>query len=389
MVPSGFAKWGFPVAIDAGSGDLMKALHHTDPQKAARADAKRPVKKRPAVILHRWLSLLAGLLWLFQAATGVLIVFHWEEDDATISAAHAATDPYRIGRTIAQLAPPGSGRHVSQIWTSAGFADRYDITVVDNRTGNETTIRVTGNGTPIRTTPPGARRLIDTIVLLHQSLLGGTTGRWIMGASGLLLFGNLIFGLVVAWPRRGTWGRVLRPSRKGPTVARHYGWHRAVGLVGVVPALLLVGTGALLAYDDPISDLLGIKSVTMPAHPGRPVIGFGDAVVAARHMVPGGTLAAVDLPTPDDSTYRIRLRAPGEWRRAYGNSFVFVDGITGQVRGVALARQAPPRAYAFRMLAPLHTGEAGSLIGRILVLCLGLWLGSMIVIGIRLWWLRR
>lgn len=180
--------------------------------------------KKTFVPVHRWLSLAIAALWCLQAATGMLIVFHWEIDDASIAAAHVATDPVGLEHRIALLTPAGSGRHIASVWTSAGFADRYDITVEDAAAGNNTTVRVTGDGTPVRIDGPGApRRWIDTIVVLHQSLISGQTGRWIIGASGLLLFTNIIGGLVIAWPRRGTWAKALRPSRRGPPVARHYG----------------------------------------------------------------------------------------------------------------------------------------------------------------------
>lgn len=328
-------------------------------------------------------------LWLLQAVTGMMIVFHWEEDDATIVAPHAPTDPAALERRIAALAPAGSGHKVTTIWTSAGFADRYDITVADSARGTETVVRTRGDGVPIRTTTPGTGHWIDTIVVLHQSLLSGPAGRTVMGISGLLLLTNIVGGLVIAWPRRGTWRKVLSPSRKGPPIARHYGWHRAMGLAVAAPALLLVGAGVLLSFDDSVGALIGATPVAMPAHPGTVRIGFADAVTRAEAALPGSRLTAVDLPTADDATYKVRLRARGEWRRAYGSSFVFVDAESGAVRGVFPASKAPAARAVFDALFPIHTGEAGGVAGRLLVLCTGLWLASMVVIGVRLWWLRR
>jgi len=345
--------------------------------------------KKTIIPIHRWLSLTVAALWCLQAVTGMLIVFHWEMDDATIAAPHVATDPAGLAHRIALLAPQGSGRHAVSVWTSAGSPDRYDITIED-QSGDDTVVRVAGDGTPIRTDGPNApRRLIDTIVVLHQSLIAGQTGRWLIGASGLLLFTNILGGLVIAWPRRGTWARVLRPSRRGAPAARHYGWHRAVGLIGALPALLLVGAGILLAFDDGVATLIGATPVEMPAVRGPLRVGFAQAVGTAERAMPGSRLAAVDLPRDSDATYKVRLRAPGEWRRAYGASFVFVDATDGRVRGVFSASGGPLARRGFDALFPVHTGEAGGLAGRILVLCTGLWLASMIIIGVRLWWLRR
>ncbi len=346
--------------------------------------------KRKLVTLHRRLSLAMASLWLLQAVTGMLIVFHWEIDDASIPARHAGTDLQALSRRIAALAPPGSQRRVTSIWTSAGFRDRYDITVTDDSSGGETTVRVTGDGMPIRTDRPGARRrLIDTIVILHQSLIAGRTGRWIIGASGLMLLTNIAGALVLAWPRRGTWRKVLRPRLSGAAIARHYGWHRAIGLIGALPALVLVGSGVLLAYDDGVSSLIGATPVAMSPLPGRATLPFADAVETAERTWPGSRLAAVTMPPPGDATYYIRLRMPGEWRRAYGASFVLVDATNGHLRGVFPATGAPTSRRFADSWFPVHTGEAGGLPGRVLILLTGLWLASLALIGARLWWLRR
>ncbi|MGN6270185.1 MAG: PepSY-associated TM helix domain-containing protein [Sphingomonas sp.] len=352
---------------------------------------KRPSRrfKQRLASIHRWLSLGMAALWLLQALTGAFIVFHWEIDDSSVAAAHRTTDPVALGQRIAQLAPAGSGRHVASLWTTGGFADRYDIHVVDDASGDDTVVRVTGDGTPIRTLAPGKGTLIDTIVVLHQTLLGGDRGRWFVGASGLLLVSNLAMGLVIAWPRRGTWRKSLTPSRRGSPAARHYSWHRALGLGGAAAALLFITPGALLAFDAELRPLFNAEPpvVTGPAAPST--IGFAQAVEAAERAVPGSRLTAVTMPSAADDTYAIRLQAPDDWQRAYGGSFVFVDGATGAVRKVFLAKDAPSPRKAMDVLFPIHTGEAGGLPGRLLVLCIGIWLASMIVIGVRLWWLRR
>ena len=100
-----------------------------------------------AVKLHRWLSLAMLALWLLQAVTGMICVFHWELDDATIAAAdHSfdrALDLPAIGRRLALLAPPGSGRTVTEMWTSAGGRDRWDVTVSGRPSE---TVRIDGAG---------------------------------------------------------------------------------------------------------------------------------------------------------------------------------------------------------------------------------------------------
>jgi len=41
--------------------------------------------KRKLRLLHKYLSLTVAALWLMQAVTGALLVFHWELDDWAVA----------------------------------------------------------------------------------------------------------------------------------------------------------------------------------------------------------------------------------------------------------------------------------------------------------------
>ncbi|MBX3594611.1 PepSY-associated TM helix domain-containing protein [Sphingomonas sp.] len=347
----------------------------------------RPGQRSTLLRLHRWISLCAAIFWLLQALTGVLIVFHWEVTDAQISATHRPTDYAAIERRIARSVTARGGT-VGSVWTAAGAPDRYNVNYTD-ADGTSRSIRIAGDGTILDTPQPGEERLMGFLVGFHHDLLGAW-GSWIVSISGLLLCTNLLLGLATAWPRRGTWGRALRPSRRGPLTARLYGWHRALGLLVVVPALAIAGTGTLLKFEDGVGEWIGATSVTLPANPpAGPPIGFAAATRAGLAALPGSAFTQVAWPKPDDATYRVRLRAPGELRRAYGGSYVLVDANDGRVRGVFPIAAASPANRFMSALFPIHTGEAGGLVGRLLSIAIGLWLITMIVTGVWLWAKRR
>jgi uncharacterized iron-regulated membrane protein len=172
-------------------------------------------------------------------------------------------------------------------------------------------------------------------------------------------------------------------------MARYYSWHRALGLMGAIPSLFLVTTGVLRVFEAGVSNAIGAQEISMPARPGTPILPFAQAVRIGERSLPGSSFTAVTLPSAEDATYTVRLHTPREWRRHYGYSFVYVDAVTGAVRGVFPASEASwPRAF-MDDLFPFHTGEAGGVIGRLLVTAMGLWLIAMILLGVRLWWLRR
>lgn len=348
----------------------------------------RPSLRRQMLTAHRWLSLGAALFWLLQALTGILIVFHWEIGDAALSDIHRKTDLAAIERRIDAIAPADGAKTVTTIWTTAGLPDRYTV-YFDEKGGDSGTVRIAGDGTVIDAPKPDETTLMGFLVGFHHDLLGAW-GSWIVSISGLLLCSNLVLGLIAAWPRRGTWRTALVPTRRGPAAARLYSWHRAVGLWAVVPALVIAATGTMLKFEDGVGTALGAESIAMATNPptGAPV-GFAAAAGAALGAIPGSSLTQVAWPKDGDATYRIRVRAPDEIRRAYGGSVVLVDANDGAVRGVfPIADAAPARAF-MSALFPIHTGEAGGLIGRLLSVAIGLWLVTMIVAGTLLWFKRR
>lgn len=354
----------------------------------APASPARPGLRRPVLTLHRWLSLGTAIFWLVQAITGILIVFHWEITDRSISALHRPTDLAAIEQRLDALAPSGSGDRITTIWTSAGLADRY-IVYLEDKAGASRKVRILGDGTVIDTPGENDGDVMGFLVGFHHDLLG-SWGSWIVSISGILLCSNLLLGLVAAWPKRGTWRRALTPARRGPATARLYSWHRAIGLWTVVPALVIAATGTIMKFEDGFGALIGAEPVSLPDNPptGQPV-SFAAAAVAALQAVPGSTLTQAAWPEEADATYRFRVRAPDEIRRAYGSSVVMVDANNGSIRGVyPIAKAEPARAF-MSALFPVHTGEAGGLAGRLLSIAIGLWLITMIVAGGLLWIKRR
>ncbi|MES2496492.1 MAG: PepSY-associated TM helix domain-containing protein [Pseudomonadota bacterium] len=345
---------------------------------------------RPTIVrLHRWLGLAAAVFWLLQAITGSLIVFHWELRDAAIGDVHRPTDLAAIERRLTALAPPAAGAAVGSMWTTAGLPDRYDIYYTDAN-GEDRSARILGDGTLLDREASVTGGALDTMVGLHHDLLAGPTGDWIVAISGTLLVSNLIAGLVAAWPRKGTWAIALKPSGKGNAAARLYSWHRAIGLWLVLPALLIATTGTLLKFPDGVSKLLGADTPGLPPVPARGApIGFASAVGAAMNALPGSALVSVSFPETKDATYSVLLRTPDEMRNAYGASRVLIDANDGSVRGRFPIAAAPIGTQVSAAIVPIHTGQAAGLIGRLIVLTIGLSLAAMIVTGPLLWARRR
>jgi uncharacterized iron-regulated membrane protein len=350
--------------------------------------------RKPLLRAHRWVSLAFLAFWLVQAVTGMLLVFHWEMDDATVSGARRPVDLAAIERRAAQLAPAGSGVAVSSIWSTAGAPDRFDVSLEGEAPGLSRSVRIDGQGNVLRSRSDDERigngGIFTTLVLIHQKLLLGDTGSWIVGLSGMLLLSNILLGLTLAWPRRGMWKQSLSPVARGGAAARRYGRHRAIGLWAAIPAALLVSCGIMLVFEGGVSRLLRATPVEAPEIAGPTRIGLAQAAATALGRYPGSTLSGVaSFPDEESAVYRIRVLQPGELRRAFGTTNIFVSAVDGRIVAEFDALTASPARRFVDSLFALHTGEAGGMLGRLAVLAIGAWLLTMITLGAALWLARR
>src|SRR3546814_17466923 len=85
------------------------------------------------------------------------------------------------------------------------------------------------------------------------------------------------------------------------------------------------------------------------------------------------------------SYYAVQLRQPGEAGRAYGTTLVSVAAADGRIVDTVDPFAMSVGERAINLLYPIHTGEIGGAAGRIVVLSIGVWLETMIVLGFRLW----
>lgn len=363
-----------------------------------RPDGGAGLKLRAGLVAaHRRLSLAAVVFWLVQAATGIVAVFHWEIDDATVAGESRSLDFAAIEQRAAALAAAAPGRHIDSIWSTAAGTHRLDIFVAATPPDSGRIVRVDGTGRVLRTRVDGERwahgGFVESVVLLHQKLLVGERGKWIVGSSGLLLLANLILGAVVAWPRGGRWRRALLPGSTTPGPPRLFSWHRALGLWMVVPAACLVAAGVLLAFETATERLVRPLPVDPPAlslPPGAaPAVGMTQAVQAALQRYPEASLSGIGFPSPAAATWAIRLKQPGELRRAYGKTRVYVSALDGAIVADFDALASPPGRRFVDSLFAFHTGEMGGIAGRLAATAVGVWLVVMCGLGFRLWSSRR
>lgn len=328
--------------------------------------------------------------WLLQALTGFLLAFRWEIDDALLAGPSQRADPARLGVRIDAIAAHGGG--VVDVWASSNASHRFDI-YYKYRNGTDRVMRVDGAGQLLRDGPDhelvANGGFFNSLTSLHSELLAGDRGRWIIGASGILLITHFVTGLRMAWPRAAGLKRALTGRPTGSLRARLHGWHRMSGLWGVFVAIPLAGAGVLLAFEHEIENAIAIDPAAPTVSPAATRFGPAEALAVALERHPGAAFSMLAMPTPEKPWYRVRVRKPDDWPRNWGTTTLLVSAADGELLAEHAANAGNAGSRFIKWLHPLHTGQIGGLPGRLLVMSIGVWLAVMVVLGLRLRHARR
>lgn len=347
-------------------------------------------------LCHKYVGVCLAALWLVQALTGMLLVFHRELDDASLAASGHAVNFAVVDQAVARIERSAPGTKVIEYFASGGVAGQTDL-LVDHGTERKVVRIDAATGDILRTRAweePRSKLGVWRLVLLaHKQLLVGKSGEWLIGLSGVFLIVSIALGLKLAWPPPGQWRAALWPRRAKAPVAKAYGWHRAMGLWLAPFALVVAFTGSLMTWTDelPAAAALSLTPAMnreVSARDGR-MISSGAAVEVARHLYPDATVAIVSMPSAQRQWYSIRLRQPGELRRIYGTTQVRIDADTGTPLAMVDALTMSISDRMLVSLYPIHSGEWGGVMTRLLAVLVGLWLAATIVFGLLLWSVRR
>lgn len=243
--------------------------------------------------------------------------------------------------------------------------------------------------------------LIPLIVRLHYSLLLGTVGVWIMGASAVIWLLTSVVGLALAWPAtwRGLtgWIGTLSVRRGVGAYKAAYDMHRSLG-VGLLPLwIVLAFTSVYLNFPSLMRSATAMVSpaTAMPLPATRPadypIVTPEQAMHSALASVPSARVYGF---TRDFARgwYSVRLKLPGDVNVS-GNSRAFVDFSSGEVKAVRLATAATAGERFLFWQFPLHSGEAFGLPGRIVIglaaVTLVVMCGTGFYVWLRGWTVRR
>ncbi|MBY8886118.1 PepSY domain-containing protein [Streptomyces sp. PTM05] len=383
------------------------------PAAAGRESAAPPggwAAVRPLLIrLHFYVGILIGPFLLVAATTGLIYttspqleqaLYRHELHVTAPASAHAVPLAAQVaagekavpGGTLQSVSPATGPTDTTRVLLAAkGVPQGYSRTAfVNPYTGKVLGVLTTdGQWLPVRA-------WLDT---LHRTLHLGTFGRNYSELAASWLWVEVLGGLALwlgARRRRDRVRRTLLPRLRGAGRGRLLSWHAVVGLWLSLGLLGLSATG--LTWSDHAganidkfrSQLSGGTPSVSTALPQTPHSGSGgigiDAVVRSAHDAGLSGILVVAPPTTAGTAWVVKENTR-HWPERQDS--VAVDPANGKVTAKLRFADYPLLAKLTRWGIDAHMGLLFGLANQIALALLALGLITMILMGYRMWWLRR
>ncbi|WP_299989153.1 PepSY-associated TM helix domain-containing protein [uncultured Pontibacter sp.] len=350
--------------------------------------------------LHLWIGLTAGAVLAFVGLTGSLYVFQSELTVALYPEQYKSSDPEAAPvdvRLVVRNAEKEFGASVTNIFFPVRELENYIVKVKGNKqflffdaaTGNYVGQLEKRRG------------VMDTVLDLHRHLTMGDTGALITGISALLLaFVLLTTGLYLWMPRKKrNLKDGLRLKANASFKRRNFDLHNVFGFYFSVPLFLAAVTGVYFGFQEKTQTV--VDKLTLAKEP-TPYVKALQSTYPADGTAPLTVYQALDrmdalylgyvrrtLTLAPDSLGTLNLTYLASSDLEAGpqdRPMVYLNQYTGDIVYDYNPHTAPlGRQLTRNWFVPIHFGEIGGWITRILWFVLGLMPAMLWVTGIVMW----
>lgn len=342
--------------------------------------------------VHRWLGLGLAILLIVQGATGVAMVFRDEIEpivhpELVVAPAAPRVSLQQMFDTV-QAAHPDAAISRFEIPESPAQAVLFKL----KRKADDSPVLTAIDPYSNRIVRDGGLSAwpVEWLFVLHEQLLSGPVGEYVVGVEGIILLVMTITGAWFWWPGRARFTKGFRIVWRSNSDTRWRSLHRAAGAASVPILLVTSLTGILIVWKEPLRDLLGVAGKPKPevaAETGRALLPLDDLVAKAQasfgntplrqiRFSSGGRVVAVYL----DSDRTIRPDGTAQY---------YYNGYDGSQVGTYIAGEQSAASEFVDWLYPVHIGIWGGWFGRLLLLAGGIVLVGLSVTGPWLWYSRR
>lgn len=344
---------------------------------------------------HLVVGVVAGLVILTMAVTGVLIAFQRQ----IIATAEKSV------ATVAVPAAPAAMVSLHEIGEKLRIAyPKENVTGFVRRVEPEAALLV-NFGESARFVNPYTgdvigdasvwRGILHEVEHFHRDLALGPNGKSITGAAALAFLGLLISGLFLWVPRKWTkagFKAVTVPSATLRGRARQWNWHNSFGFWAALPLLVMIITGLIMSYQWANNLLFRLSGSEVPpprtARAPRPE--SGERPAAQNKLVkldPLWAKAVEKVPGWKSGTLRLGdgaegpitfMMDEGDGTQPHTRSQVVLNRREGEVQRVE-SFDTYNLGRKLRMWTKfVHTGEAGGIVGQTIA-ALGALAGALLV----------
>lgn len=357
--------------------------------------------KRSLFKIHSWLGLGTGIFLILLGLSGSILVFRTELDsflnqdllrvtplqnglptDALTRCYNSIVDRYPNLDGIAWLNPDAlpTEAYDFRIYFNDTRLMTYDLALITFDPYSGTILR---EGAASSFTPS----LIEWLFQFHFSFQLGMPGAALTAVFGITMLLSLLTGIVVY--KKMIWKVItfqIRINRKNwRTISSDL--HRIVGVWSLLLNAVIFFTGFWM-------NLFAFKAKTwqnemIATKPNTVMSVAADQLYSkARQLAPDLEPTYVYLPTQPVRKFEVRGYEKGQWKLWGIGDAIRIDQQTGElVQVVKLSEKSLGERIEATFL-PLHIGNYGGVIVKIIYVVIGLTPGLLAITGFLLWWRR-
>lgn len=352
--------------------------------------------------IHLAAGVVAGVIILIMSVTGVLLAY--ERQMLAGAENFSVTSPSAISQKAYDRAVANAAEHAgappTQVTIRSNPTDPVAIAVGRERViyANPYTGEVLGEGAT------GLRTFFHWVEELHRWLAGSgdykNVGRAVTGACNAAFVVIILTGPFIWWPRKRKNLRAASvPDLKLKGKARDWNWHNSIGIWTAPILLVISATGMVMSY--PWASNLIYKMTGNEPPPAR--TGGGGNEKPPKYVPPAaGYAALLDTAAKQVADWQsITLRLPQNGKgpvvamieeanpaHPFARSSLSLDANTA-----AVVKWEPFSANNLgrkvrSWVRPLHTGEAGGILGQTLAMLVSAGTALLVWTGLALTWRR-
>ncbi len=348
--------------------------------------------------VHKWTSLLCTLFLLMLCLTGLPLIFHDEIDGALNPDSWTPADPTAEHLTLDEILDTALENRPGEVPIFMSFdIDRPVVNVTSGPSADAPGSAMhfaSFDLTSGNLVPPAdnGESVMEFILQLHTDMFLGLPGMLFLGFMGILFALSVVSGVVLYAPfmRKLEFGTVRRQQSKR---LKWLDYHNLLGIVAVAWLLVVGLTGVINTLEEPIietwksQELADLVASNEDVNASDARASLDAAVSAAIEEAPDMELQFVAFPGSGFSTkahYAVFLhgRTPVS---EHVIAPVLIHAGTGEVAGL---REMPWYAKALSLSRPLHFGDYGGLLLKLVWAVLDLLTIFLLVTGVYLWLAR-